>query len=333
MILTFSSLLVSARAYSYSPVSVSALKSSLALPSHYPQTLDTAPRLSITANTTFTEWSVICESQAMARTSGRHRDSVFREEVLRHAGEARLANLAFLLQSHSLYLDAHRRDKGNSSALATLEELLRLGGDFEVALQVFRRNIALRANRVLHPARNAQILSAVINSLIAFDDWTVAERVADYVGLTSSTYLRQGPRGPLVDVSAMGVYLARRMLELDLDRLAWERDGRVGPEPSTPRSRGESVQEWLYTQVLRSDLGPRCCDLLLATSRLALRQALLLPGDDIPAAVHFSFLGEGRLSLKRAGIPVDDDFTERWRTTLLMDHRMLQTTSEISFES
>ena len=288
--------------------------------------LGQAPVIPITGNSTFTEWSVLCEIEALRASGDRADEETYRAEVLRIAELSRLAHLEFLQNTHASSLGTHLKDKGNSSAVATLDELISLGGDYEAALQVFRRNIALRANRVLHPARNAQILSAVINSLIAFNDWRVAERVVDYVGLTSATYLRRGEVGPLVDTSAMAMYLAQRMLELDLPRISWERRGREGPEPSTPRSRGESVQEWLYTQVHRSDLGFRSCDLVLATSRLALRQAVSVDGT--AAAVEFCFRREERALLLEAGIPVDDDFTMRWGKVLSADLWMLRTTSE-----
>jgi hypothetical protein len=64
------------------------------------------------------------------------------------------------------------------------------------------------------------------------------------------------------------------MLELDLEQLSWQRSGRKGVEPSTPKSRGESVQEWLYTQVHRHDLGYRTCDMIQAVLRIAIRSAI-----------------------------------------------------------
>lgn len=56
-------------------------------------------------------------------------------------------------------------------------------------INIFRRNIALRANRVLHPARNAQIFSLLINLMIDNNEWRMARDVTSYVGLTSAKYL------------------------------------------------------------------------------------------------------------------------------------------------
>ena len=58
-------------------------------------------------------------------------------------------------------------DAGRNDSYSAFVEFCNYNSDFEIAAGMFRRNIALRANRVLHPARNAQIFTALINLMIS----------------------------------------------------------------------------------------------------------------------------------------------------------------------
>ena len=172
-------------------------------------------------------------------------------------------------------LDRTSHDKGSQDSLSTLRELQSHSNSYELILNIFRRNIALRANRVLHPARNAQIFSSLINLMISNGAWMNARDVVAYIELPTSTYLTTEAdserRKCYVDANTTAYYICKSMLELDLDRMAWINLGRRADcEPSTPKSTGDATQEWLYTQVYRSDLGFRVADMLLAVLRLAL---------------------------------------------------------------
>jgi hypothetical protein len=143
-------------------------------------------------------------------------------------------------------------DKGTSRTADVLAEFLYLNSSYELPLNIFRRNIALRANRVLHPARNAQIFSALINTMLTAELWREVRGAVEYIGLTPATYIEVDSisGNVVIDFNRTCTYVCRRMLELDLDRMAWVIEGRdAASEPSTPKSRGEAVQEWLYTQV------------------------------------------------------------------------------------
>ena len=218
-------------------------------------------------------------------------------------------------------------DKGTTDSWDVLREVLIMEGNFDTILNKFRRNIALRANRVLHPARNAQIFALLINCMIADGSWVSARDVIAYVGLTPAKYCEMKDTEIIIDFDTISGYIARRMLELDLDRMAWVTMGRdPATEPSTPKSRGESVQEWLYTQVHRSDLGFRTADMVLAVARLALRQAVseaiaAQKTDSRPIQVSVSFQVEKLMSA--AGIPLDEAFAARARAALNADMKFL----------
>lgn len=114
------------------------------------------------------------------------------------------------------------------------------------------------------------------------------------------------------------------MLELDLDRMAWVRKGRdVSTEPSTARTRGEATQEWLYTQVHRSDLGFRACDMVLAVLRLAVREAVerscLTQNDKSNDAIEVKILCNLDSLFDDAGIPLNGGFSVRLEKILRED--------------
>ena len=222
-------------------------------------------------------------------------------------------------------------DAGRNDSYSAFVEFCNYNLDFEIAAGMFRRNIALRANRVLHPARNAQIFTALINLMISANLWQPNRDMVGYIGLTVPNYVHLLPSGDseilLFDTIN---YLCRKMLELDLDRMAWVSNGRVlKDEPSTPRSRGESVQEWLYTQVIRSDLGYRVCDMIMAVVRLALRVAVDHASNSCSTytsspTVRVVVDMDKMAAFQSAGIPTDEGFFARLRELVVRDREIMQ---------
>lgn len=177
--------------------------------------------------------------------------------------------------------------------------------------------------------------------MITDGEWSFARSVVDYIGLTPATYCFTQNGGQSsstfkIDVLKLSTYIVRKNLELDLERMAWVRGGRVGEEPSTPKSRGESVQEWLYTQVHRSDLGYRACDMVLAVMRLSLRHAVEMRqkcATDVdsggssattpmpPIVIELS--PNGMDLIREAGIPLDPLFLDRCEAALREDIALL----------
>lgn len=219
-------------------------------------------------------------------------------------------------------------DAGRNDSYSAFAEFCNYNSDFEIAAGMFRRNIALRANRVLHPARNAQIFTALINLMISAKLWQPNREMVGYIGLTVPNYVHLQPSGDseilLFDTIN---YLCRKMLELDLDRMAWVSNGRVlEDEPSTPRSRGESVQEWLYTQVIRSDLGYRVCDMTMAVVRLALRVAVDHAASSTSSSptVRVVINLDKMTAFQSAGIPTDEGFFSRLRELVVQDVEIMK---------
>ena len=112
----------------------------------------------------------------------------------------------------------HHSAYNKTQSQITLEEITSLAGNYELQLNIFRRNIALRANRVLMPARNAQIFAQLINVLIAADEFPVARAVVEYVGLTPSTYCQHNKMTSMaiIDLQTILSYVSRKMLEVDI---------------------------------------------------------------------------------------------------------------------
>jgi hypothetical protein len=161
--------------------------------------------------------------------------------------------------------------------------------------------------------------------------WKPLKEMVGYIGLTEKNYVQPSAEVGEIFINSTMVteYIARRMLELDIERMAWTLRGRpLNEEPSTPKSRGESVQEWLYTQVHRSDLGYRVCDMTMSVLRLALRVALEHAGEyetnesknstkQEQAVVRI--LLESNSDLVAAGIPIDEQFMQRVENLLKAD--------------
>lgn len=250
-------------------------------------------------NITFTEWSFLGD----IRFENNEKDWDLFYSEMRTRG--------FEVNEFNAY-DPANVNTGSTNSNFTLSEVLWIRSDIELPLNIFRRNIALRANRVLHPARNAQIFSTLINTMIGEGMWEKAMDVVGYVGLVPTKYVCKNSGGDFeINIDTIANYVCRKMLELDLDRMAWIRQGRLDEEPSTPRSRGESVQEWLYTQVHRSDLGFRVCDMIMAVSRLGLRSALAsCSGDEQPLSTINVVLRCNEL-FANAGIPLGPEFAAR----------------------
>lgn len=254
---------------------------------------------------------------------------------------------SFVLQSFELGgSNSNSTDKGEQSSWGSFREFCDYNFDYELAASMFRRNIALRANRVLHPARNAQIFTALINLMISANLLEQLRDMLGYIGLTVPNYVQLLPSGDSeIHVAETINYISRKMLELDLDRMSWVLRGRpLEDEPSTPKSRGESVQEWLYTQVHRSDLGYRVCDMTMAVIRLAVRIAIL------HSQSTFSKRQESEPNLEKSinrieiviateklepfissGIPMGHDFLSRLQDLIVHDINVLKNESDFYF--
>jgi hypothetical protein len=158
-----------------------------------------------------------------------------------------------------------------SFSLMALEESLAEGyNDQERNLHLFRRNVALRQNRVLMPARAAQLYAAAINACIIVHDWETAARwgvthhvacvmptlsscsqsfddrdrfftgrVLQYVGLTPRQYYDGGEGGSgRLDLNSLGYIVGQGMLDLDLESMEWgalSHEQRKGPAPLKPK--------------------------------------------------------------------------------------------------
>jgi hypothetical protein len=116
-------------------------------------------------NVTFTEWSLLAKSIQMASLSTDQSKSIsFNISMTAYDDEQLMEYLNSFghnyyaaksnpkLQNRNINSKADV-DKGSTSSYDSLVELRQLNGDFNLPLNIFRRNIALRNNRVLHPAR------------------------------------------------------------------------------------------------------------------------------------------------------------------------------------
>lgn len=213
----------------------------------------------------------------------------------------------------------------NTSPAAIARELRALQP--EVCLNLFRRNIALRNNKVLNPARNAQVIANLINVFLYEGMYESLVDVTSYVGLTPDTYYSAGSRE--LCVGDIAYYCAKRMLELPLEREAWLRGGRQGPEPDTPEERGEEGQDFRYTSVVRADLALRVTDMVFAVARLALRRAAQEAAGAGPQRYTLSFARVAPC-LAAAGYPVcGQPFRERLAAMLRQDLLALDPASSI----
>ncbi|KAG5190359.1 hypothetical protein JKP88DRAFT_261978 [Tribonema minus] len=145
------------------------------------------------------------------------------------------------------------------------------------ALHLWRRNVALRQNRILQPARVAELYTLMINLCVGDGEWELVKQVLTYVGLTPARLYQ--PTTRTIDMRSIGVTVAGIMLDLDLERMEWERaaEDERGSEPLSPRQKGGDLADWYYKQVLppggETALERRVCDFALAVLRIAARHA------------------------------------------------------------
>ena len=114
-------------------------------------------------NVTYTEWSIFFDAMVATKESGQESIQEIQMNYLNLLSE-NPENVKILSMKKSNDKDV---DKGTSSTIDILCEIMELGGNWQNQLNIFRRNIALRNNRVLHPARNPMIFTSLINSMIA----------------------------------------------------------------------------------------------------------------------------------------------------------------------
>ena len=116
-----------------------------------------------TTNVTYSEWSIYLDSMATTKEDGQKNVQEIQNNYFNLLSE-NPDNMKILTTKKSTDKVV---DKGTSSSIDILREIMDLGGNWQVQLNIFRRNIALRNNRVLHPARNAMIFTSLINTMIA----------------------------------------------------------------------------------------------------------------------------------------------------------------------
>ena len=211
-------------------------------------------------------------------------------------------------------------DKGTSNSIDTLNELYLLNGNYEYHLNIFRRNIALRANRVLHPANNAQTFSTLINLMISNLEWQFSLQVCEYIGLTPLTYCSYDSKTNkfTIDINTIANYVARYLLELRIEVIADKNNDRVLDATNSEKERRskESVQEWFYTQVHRSDMVFRVSDCILAVLRLSLRYATNAAVNNATIIVAMDKIDQVLLD---AGLILNNQFLDRAKLCLRAD--------------
>ena len=116
-----------------------------------------------TTNVTYTEWSIFFDAMVATKEEGQKNVQELHTNYFKLLSD-NPENVKILSMKKSNDKDV---DKGTSSSIDILREIMDLGGDWQNQLNIFRRNIALRNNRVLHPARNAMIFTSLINTMIA----------------------------------------------------------------------------------------------------------------------------------------------------------------------
>lgn len=222
-------------------------------------------------------------------------------------------------------------DKGTSNSIDTLNELYLLNNDYEYHLNIFRRNIALRANRVLHPANNAQTFSTLINLMISNMEWQFAIQVCEYIGLTPATYCSfDNERNTFtIDINTIANYVARYLLELRIEVIADKNNDRVLFATNSEKERRikESVQEWYYTQVHRSDMMFRTSDCILAVLRLSLRYATHAAVNKANIIVAMDKIDQVLLD---AGLILNNHFLKRAKICLQADIKKLMINPNIN---
>jgi hypothetical protein len=259
------------------------------------------------SNITTTEWSVYLD---LHKTLKDEKAAL----IMKHLIEQK--------ENHEKKTMTIKIDKGTSNGIDTLNELYNLNGNYEYHLNIFRRNIALRANRVLHPANNAQTFSTLINLMISNNEWEFGCQVLEYIGLTPVTYCTFDGNVYLIDINAITNYIARYLLELRIEVIADKRAGAILEAANNEKERRdkESVQEWFYTQVHRSDLNFRTSDCILAVCRLALRYATKHASKDSQIVIKMNNIDQVMLD---AGLPLDSNFLQRAKLLLTNDIQKL----------
>ncbi len=171
-------------------------------------------------------------------------------------------------------------DKANLNLKSSLEAYhLAIAPDYndvEATLERWRRVVAMRQNRVLNPARAAQLYSQLTSCMLCQGEFPFLRQVLTYVGLTPDVYL---PEGNEIDLNRLCFHIGKTTLDIDLERWRFEEEGRAKgePEPRTPKERGESMAEWLWQQVVppggRTELETHVRDMTESVLRVAFRHA------------------------------------------------------------
>jgi len=259
------------------------------------------------SNITTTEWSIYTEINNLFED--KLIDNIMLNLIKQNENDKKLKNIIKI-------------DKGTSNSIDILNELYELKGNYEYHLNIFRRNIALRANRVLHPANNAQTFSTLINLMISKNEWLFSAQVCEYIGLTPDTYCKFDSQTNTynIDINSISNYVTRFLLELRIEIIADKANDKILEATNSEKLRRdrESVQEWFYTQIHRSDLNFRVADCILAVCRLSLRYAVSKSIEDpnIKIIVDMNKIDK---VLLLAGIPLDNTFLRRIQLALQAD--------------
>lgn len=186
------------------------------------------------------------------------------------------------------------------------------------ASNAFRRNIALRLNRVLVPARNAQIFSHLYCALLSEDLVDALVDMSSYVGFSTPSYFNNGT----VSLNCIATYMIESMLELNLEVLAWHSAGRPQTErPLSSKEAGASPQEWFYAQIIRPDTNLRIRDMLLAVLRFAMRYGItsILRDNSDKTTLDLVINLAVNDRLMKSGIGIDSEFVARLKHVLETD--------------
>lgn len=158
--------------------------------------------------------------------------------------------------------------------------------------------------------------------MISKNEWEFAAQVCEYIGLTPKTYCKfdSDANTYTIDFNAIANYVSRYLLELRIEIIAHKANDKVLEATNSEKERREkeSVQEWFYTQVHRSDLNFRVADCILAVARLSLRYAVskTIHDPNIKIVVNINKIDSVLLS---AGIPLDKMFLRRCQLALEAD--------------
>eukprot|EP00186_Timspurckia_oligopyrenoides_P001658 CAMPEP_0182451608 /NCGR_PEP_ID=MMETSP1172-20130603/43809_1 /TAXON_ID=708627 /ORGANISM="Timspurckia oligopyrenoides, Strain CCMP3278" /LENGTH=297 /DNA_ID=CAMNT_0024649391 /DNA_START=1813 /DNA_END=2706 /DNA_ORIENTATION=- len=173
------------------------------------------------------------------------------------------------------------------------------------ALNIFQRNVAFRANRIFNPSRVANFYTILANAFADPENWIIAASNLAYAGFPPTKYIRRGngdiawKYAPVVhsqqdiiavevdeesvdsevlviDLELIVVHILERQLDMKVEEVEKESNSFRSIENAElePIGNRESPHEWLYSQIMASDLEISIQDAVLAVFRIALYAAI-----------------------------------------------------------